>query len=490
MGENNTRGGNVQGSFSAGNVDGMLSLGKLGSDNYRDNNATWQSHAFGDLRYVNDDLTLYLTTLADKQKTGLPGALPNQSSMFSPNDLDTPKATNTPNDWAKDKTVRIMPGGSYRFNDQLTLHLDSGFRVREQESKYGLSAATKTHDRTLNISPRLTGQFDAGLTNRWTAGVDYYRTHYNHAHYNSFFAIDGQEAFTRDTQAIYFSDSLALTPSTWFTLGARHEWVKTDKDMAPRLDNDRQEVGMWSAGLRHNLNAAFSLFAKAERSARYATVDELAKGPLQTQTGKTYSMGAKWQDGGQYSVLTLWYGKYHNELAYDPDAGRTPGPFDGANVNLDPTKRQGVSLNSYWQLDKNLWLAISGSYQEAHFDGGVYADHNVPLVPRVTGYARIDWQPLDQIKLSLSERYQGKQYMDNDQANDFGQRIGSYHHMNVSATWQPTGAEGAYVTAALYNATNSEGDIDYATASTSTQGAYSGYPLPGRYWLLKAGVNF
>lgn len=490
VGELSTRGGSAQGSFSKDNINGIANVGRIGSDNYRDNNKSSQQQAFGDIRYRTEKTNVALSTIYNKQKIGLPGV------AYSPDSLDfmgnpnypyineNPSAAETPDNWAKDSTLHIMPSASFTINDNLKAFIDTGFRVREQRSQYAPSDPTKSMDRTLNVSPRLAGNFTAGLENRWLAGFDYYRTHYNHAHYDPFFQIDGQEHFKRKTKAIYGQNSIGLSSSTWLTLGARHEWIETNKNMLPEIDDKTDEVGTWSIGINQQLSDAVSLFANYERNTRYATVDELADGSLLNQTGKVATLGGKWQKDGQYSTLTLWHGKYRNEIAYNPVLF--------TNTNLDDTKRQGVSLNSYWKLEKNLWLALSGTYQEATFDKGANKGNNVPVVPRVTAYARADWQPVEQLTFSIAERYQGKQYFDNDQSNTFGKRIPSYRWMDLSATYRPTGAKSVYLSAILHNAENKKQAISYASTADYLQGPspYTAYPLPGRYVIVKAGVDF
>lgn len=495
VGEFNTRGGNVQGSFKAGQVDGILSAGRLLSDNYRDNNASAQTSGFADLRYTSDKAAFYLTTLSSRQQIGLPGTVSNTGLTQSLTQAQTP------NDWATDETTQVLPGMSYQLTEAMTLYLDGGFRVREQNAGYydptWRDSLGEAVDRTVSVSPRLVGVSRWIVDHRWVVGVDYYRTRYHYdtqiQAYSPWADAPVHERYKRDTRAVYAQDSLALTERTWLTLGARHEWVKSNKESDPAfLPGEDEQVGVWSAGLRHTLSDKVALFAKAERSARYATIDELRPPygytscttsvcPLATQTGKLYSLGAEWHEGGQYSTLTLWRGKYHNEIAYDPSTF--------TNTNLDPTQREGASLNSYWQLDKNLWLAVSGTYQEARFDGGSYAGNFVPVVPRVTGYARFDWQVLPQLSLSLAERYQGKQHYDNDQDNHVGAQIPSYRWMDIAATFRPTGAKSVYVSAILHNAENRKGAYDYAVAS-ATGTNYNAYPLPGRYLIVKAGVDF
>lgn len=484
VGELDTRGGAVQGSFTQGQTDGMASVNRFLSDNYRDNNKLSQSRAFADLRHVNEGASFYLTTLYDHQDLGLPGALANTA-------LQHPSAVmpGYDYDWGEDKTVNLMPGMRLQLADQLNLYLDTGFRERKQDAGYYAFGAytTQSTDRTLNLSPRLAGENEWGVAHNWMLGLDYSRTRYNFDSQSGF--GNAHDRNHRSIQAVYAQDSMGLTDSTWLTLGARHEWIRTAQEGNPGfLPHKDAEAAMWSAGLRQALSDKVSLFAKAERSVRYATFDELrdyAAGwtplPLDTQSGKLYTLGANWQKDGQYSTLTVWRGKYHDEIATDPF---------GSNTNLDPTRREGVSLNSYWKLDKALWLALAGTYQEVKFDKGAWRGNWVPAVPRLTGSARLDWQLLESLSLSLAERYQGEQYLDNDQANNFGVKIPSYHWMDVSASFRPTGAKSVYVSATLHNAENRKGAYDYGVASAFVPGSYNAYPLPGRYLVVKAGVDF
>jgi iron complex outermembrane receptor protein len=230
------------------------------------------------------------------------------------------------------------------------------------------------------------------------------------------------------------------------------------------------------------------LFANVEKSARFASVDEFFEldpvlfftslDPLDVQTGRLYSTGVAWRDGAQRAVLTLWKGRFRNEIHYDVNAGE--------NVNLDPTERYGVSLNSHWQLHDTLWLTLNGGYQRARFSKGAYTDNEVPLVPRQTGYARLDWQVLPVLSLSLAQRYNGSSYFDNDQTNDFGQRIPSYRRSDLQVEVKQSSY---WLRAGVYNL---EDKIvyDYGVRSTFTPGVYNAYPLPDRHVMASIGADW
>src|SRR5699024_9720098 len=110
------------------------------------------------------------------------------------------------------------------------------------------------------------------------------------------------------------------------------------------------------------------VFAGAQRSVRIVNADEISPGTglLKPQIGHNYTLGASWHQGIQESTLTLWRGRYENEIVYNPYAG----PF-GANVNLqDRTLRKGVTINSRWRLAPELFLTVNGTLQRAEFDEG------------------------------------------------------------------------------------------------------------------------
>src|SRR3546814_10092737 len=113
-----------------------------------------------------------------------------------------------------------------RISDWSSDVCSSDLRVREQEAGYYAfgPSLTDSTERTLSVSPRVSGQAEWLVAQHWVAGVDYTRTHYDS---DTFY---GAEEYQRSVRALSAQDSLALTGSTWLTLGARHEWVRTTKE--------------------------------------------------------------------------------------------------------------------------------------------------------------------------------------------------------------------------------------------------------------------
>jgi iron complex outermembrane receptor protein len=67
--------------------------------------------------------------------------------------------------------------------------------------------------------------------------------------------------------------------------------------------------------------------------------------------------------------------------------------FDGANINFDRTRRQGLELDASHALTKTVGLRLNANVRQATFRSGPHAGRDVPLVPRKTLALRADWTP-------------------------------------------------------------------------------------------------
>jgi len=89
--------------------------------------------------------------------------------------------------------------------------------------------------------------------------------------------------------------------------------------------------------------------------------------------------------------------------------------------------------------------------------------------------------------ISLSDTYTGSQFFDNDQGNNFGQKIAAFHRLDsrLGFTWKKVQA-GLTVT----NLTDEDDSFTYGVRSTSTPGRYNAYTLPGSEYRLDVGMSF
>lgn len=461
-GDYDTTGVDLWGAYQHDNVGLLASLNKGSTDGFRQNGSSRYRSAFLDGRINADEHTFfYLTVRGDKEDVGLPGPL-SAAQMAS-----NPEAANTPDDNAEYENYQIMPGLEVSLYEQVTFHLDTGYRKNRQAFDY-VSWATNGRGTIegKSVSPRFSGLLATGaLTHQWTLGYDWQK--------NSVTSDWGGGANTtdRNEKSWYLHDVMSVTETVALTMGARQAEVRTETAWA----RDTAKVEMYQGGIQFKPVPQFALFFNAERSARLPNFDE---GILLPQVGKMYSLGGSWQQGRQFSTLTLWNGTFKNEIIYDPNAGMW-----GANINLaERTEREGISLNSRWQLDDKTSVSLGGAYQLARFDEGPNKGDLVPSVPRAMAHGQFDWQVLDNLSLALSHRFVGRRKLDADWAGT-GPRLKPYHWTDLVATFSLAKAK---LTLGVYNLQ----DKVVADYGAFNGGVDSYYPLPDRHLLATLGYQW
>ena len=161
------------------------------------------------------------------------------------------------------------------------------------------------------------------------------------------------------------------------------------------------------------------------------------------------------------------------------------------NMNLSPTRRYGLELEGKWALTNTLSGFANYTYTEAIFREGVYsgvnvAGNHIPVVPRHALTFGGTWHATPNTRLNTTVNYVGSQYFDNDQTNDFGQKIPAYTTVDLKlnhdiGNWTLSGAVNN-----LFN----EKYYTYGIRSTSTPGRYNAYPMPDRNFMFSAAYAF
>lgn len=476
---------------SRGDFSGAAAVDALNSEGYRDNNDHRQRNGFLDFRADLDKVDFYLTSTAEDQRLELPGY---RDAAFNSDDTEfenDPRGTDSPNDWAAQETLTLTPGVVLNLADGMDFHLELSARDKEQAFFFDdpmFPFYGETDIDTRSIAPRFTvGREFSGLRHDLTLGWDHYEYDYDNRSAASESQI-GNPSSTKEVeqtqQSWYLHDVIRLNDTLSVTVGARDLDIDTESrstGFTTGEDDVSRDEEMYEGGLRFHFTDHFSAFAGAQRSVRIVNADEIAPGSggaLEPQTGRTYTAGATWKKDRQHSTLTLWQGRFEDEIIYDPSAG-----FFGGNVNLDdPTRRRGASLNSRWQLEEDLSLSFNGTYQRATFAGGQYEDNEVPLVPLQTAYLRADYDVTGWLRLSLAHRYVGKRYLDNDPANE-ARRLPSYRMSDaiVRAEWKS-----GFLEAGAYNFTD-ELVADYGIKTGAA--TYAAYPLPERNYRITLGLK-
>lgn len=479
----------------------------MDTDGYRDNSDVRRDTLGTNLRFkVAPDQEGFLLINGSRIDSRLSGARTTDPALSQDELHDDPRGTRTPNDWADEERHQIVAGWQAQITDNMAVVIDGSHRLKEQWSffdyGFGFSDYLNTELASISATPRLQVSYRTGpVSHDLKAGYDWYRTDY--------VSRRGQAPGTAAVHDIGIdaetSSPYLFQTSRWdettVSLGARQSRVKQsgrdiydatapggmfDSEAAPGSQHFTAE--MYEGGISQALTPALTASIGASRSVRLGTVDETYEynalflrefSPLRPQVGRNIEGSLVFAQDGSRLSATVYHQKLRNEIQFNPVL-RT-------NDNLDPTLRRGITVGASTRLLETVTISGSLTEQRAEFREGSNKDNDVPLVPRRLGHLNVHWQTTPMWSISLSDTYTGSQFFDNDQSNDFGQKIPAFHRVDsrLGFKWQQLQA-GFTVT----NLTDEEDSFTYGVRSNSTPDRYNAYPLPDREYRLDVGLSF
>ncbi|MGH8517909.1 MAG: TonB-dependent receptor, partial [Panacagrimonas sp.] len=137
---------------------------------------------------------------------------------------------------------------------------------------------------------------------------------------------------------------------------------------------------------------SLKLYIRGDRNYRYPKIDEYTgsvpfEGPvailLDTQHGWSKEIGGEWQQGSVALALSAYRLDLEDEIAFDG------GTF--VNINLDRTRRDGVTASARWSPWTTLQLALSARYVDAEVRSGPFESADVPMVASKAGTFSATW---------------------------------------------------------------------------------------------------
>jgi iron complex outermembrane receptor protein len=290
------------------------------------------------------------------------------------------------------------------------------------------------------------------------------------------------------SRGFYAKDDVTLAGGTRISLGGRTERFDKDITSAGTTTALEDREHAWELGVSQPLGAGWTGYARTGRSFRLANVEEFnftTPGvPLQPQVSRDHEIGARRAYAQGKLEARLYRSDLRDEIGFDPNA---IGPssvfgFNGANVNFDPTRRQGVEVDWTHALTTALGLRVNAALRKASFRSGPYAGKDVPLVPRRALAVRADWTPAAGHRVSGGVNWVSAQYPDFTNTC----RIPAYTTADARYAWQfHPQAEVAVGVSNLF-------DRKYSTQAFGCLGnqATSVYPEPGRQVTASLQVRF
>lgn len=511
VGSFNQRVGNFTGNINSGPWSSFVSGNAISSDGYRENNKLQQTNGVGEIRYTSPELTAFLNLSGDNQSLGLPGGRSTSEFGTGINSLATnPRGAATPFDRADKQGRNATAGFTKSLWDGAELIVDGGVRDKQQQGSFlgGLPLSSFNASyvdsslQTWSITPRLSIKNSLfGLQSSILTGVDYYDATYDSN--RSRFASDAPVHvynLKQQTLAGYWMHTIGLLPSTDFSYGGRIQNTKLQANdtlnmsapnyfgdaQASPLDTDETNHAL-HVGVEHRFNDNFAVFARAASAFRTPNVDErISSGPfgapgtfnLQTQTSHDVEGGIRIH-GGPLDIQSSYYDmRLKNEIQFSPALFY--------NINLDPTHRYGNETSATLRASDTVRLRAGFAYTRAVFSEGQFAGNDVPLVSRVTAYGGVSWDIWQRyLTFDATVRYWSGRRFDNDQRN-FQPLIPA----NATVDLKISGEIDRFFWSFTVNNVFDVMYYDYGIASASTFGTFNAYPLPGRTYLLKAGMTF
>jgi iron complex outermembrane receptor protein len=433
------------------------------TDGYRRNGYSDQNNLNLGLSAPIDGGRIGLRTNFSRQESGLPGSLTLAQFNADPQQTTKPRDNGTVD---ANRYVLFME----KKIGNLDFAADLSRRTQRSVGRYpSMSYTAMTDSEADQFSPRVrhVAQVD-GLQHETVAGVDLMRA-----------TRKGYGEASQDSDAIYVRHEVRASESS-VAFGARRENFSLASSGVGR------DFGLnaWEITAAHDLRPGLGVYAKTGRSYRVANVDESAGavGTLAPQTSNDFEIGTQIKHEQGKLTLNWFRHDLRNEIIYNPTAATADPMFAGANVNLDPTRREGVELRVSQTLSSTWSVQTTAQHVSPTFRSGANTGKDIPLVAHNTFAARLTWTPGDGRRGDIGWQWADRQRYGNDFANSCSTRVPSFDSIDGRYAWRYDGWEFAVVG-------NNLTDKNYF--STAYGACRNGiYPDPGRQLQITARRDF
>lgn len=393
----------------------------FGDNNYRDHNNQHTQNALAKVGYAYNTGSVMFRLQRYHDFIQFPGALTAEQMQQDPQ-----QATNN-TDFDDELLQQYQAQWLQIINNNWLLQLDLS---HNNTAASGFIFSPFIENRTTNqINPRLVATVAKSTL---TTGIDIEDDQF------LFQSATLQDNDSLQQYGIYGQLLIPFLQKFQATLGARAEDQYSHLNKFVDIQNPENNATVSKASISYQLKPNWRLFASREGNFRFPKVDENAFVPigttaLQTQTGVSYETGLEWQQLGRDLKLTLYQLNLDNEIAFNPL--QTPTQPFGANVNLPPTRRNGIILSSHYSLNKALTLGAEYGYVNAFFMQGQFNGNQIPFVAKNIVNVNANYNFLSYWNCYLEELYTGSRFASGDYQNTNGQ-IPSYWLTNINLQYQ------------------------------------------------------
>jgi iron complex outermembrane receptor protein len=438
------RGGDAGVSASAGGTYVRLTGHYADSDGWRRNSQSDQQAASGRVGHFVSGGEIFSDFAVYKDSNGLPGALLSNAYY------NDPTSARTPFDNQHRDGYRARPGVSVKLTDSLTFDGEVSVEHENYDSNNVSFASVFVRYRTtVSATPRLRWvQELGGKRNETVTGLDYY---YGKVDATSISTPSVIPEFAKQASAAWYVQNVTELSDRWFlTVGGREQYLNqhagegaytanfgAGSTTVPALDGSAARThAAWDAGLVFQ-GSGWRAFGKYGSVFRFANTDELFgfdpftgnpvfAGDLLPQHGRIGEVGASFGTGRVSGRLSAYRMDLTDEIGFD---GTT-----FTNVNLPPTRRQGLEAEIDWAVIDRLKLHAAYTFTDARFRAGADAGNEIPLVARNKASTQLVSSNGRLGTYSLAVTTVGNRRYSGDFANSFGTLAG-YTTVDLQGRW-------------------------------------------------------
>lgn len=474
-GSNSLRDLRASGTLAHGGFSLDLNAQQRTSDNHRENFRSESDGGGVTAQWSNDATRVGVRYGRDALDTGLPGSL--TAAQYAANPYQAAPTSRTNRASIRNERAGVFAETHW---EDWQFAADVGWRDKSLASVSPTFIYAYTVDaRQIGLRARHAARL-AGASNVLVVGHD--RGDWS----RDVAGTSGSQA-DQTSKGWYLKDDLTLAGGTRLSAGVRTESIdkRLSRTSGPVRLSDRENA--WELGLSQPVSGSTTVWARMGNSFRLANVDEFSftnpNVAIRPQTSRDLESGLRWTGEKARAELRLYRSNLTDEIGYDPNA---VGPnsvfgFNGANINLDPTRRTGVEAEADWTLQPGLTLGLRWAYRRSTFREGTNAGRDVPLAPRQVLAIRAGWVPAEGHRLSGGVSRVGTQSPDSSNAC----RMPAYTTTDARYAYQAGSVEWSLSVANLF-------DRQYYTQAFRCVGGQpsSIYPEAGRSFMAAVRVSF
>lgn len=437
-----------------------------GSDQHRENFRNRDEGGSVKLQWAQagDRLGLHLSRQSEGSR--LPGGLTPQQAQDDPRQSDPARS----GDWARNNVDWASVSGQ-AVRGAWTLAFDASLRERDARSEQsGFLIRSENRAKQFAVRAQRLDDTDGPLQNRLAFGLE--RETWAQQRQGGSSTIDHL------TRSLFVRDDLTFAATgTRVFAGAR----RTLADREARGDQvglTHDGLNSWEAGVSQRVTAGWEAYVRLGRSFRLANADEYTcyaafglcppTGPvlLAPQRSHDVELGLKQRRDGGTLELRAYRHDLRNEIAFDAASF--------ANINLAPTRRDGLELDAEQVVAPSTTLLAHAATRRAEFRGGDRDGRTIPLVPKHEATLRLRYTGVERQTFEAGLQWVSASRIGDDWDNTCGERIPS--RTRIDARWAVQWDAWEFA----LTGTNLADRNDYAYRTRCDATLASVYPEPGR----------